>query len=246
MTDDRWPRIRQLFEAVVDRPPVERAEFLAAATAGDDVLRREVEALLAADAAAVGLSEQWPAASDSALAALRGAVRRHTLGRSRVSRVDRRPSGRKLRRDRSTRDGRDGRGVSRSRRAARARCRCQDPAARVHRPIRIGWRDSPAKHGCWRRSTTRTSPASTASKRSAKAPALVLELVDGPTLADLISAGRLPVEEALVIARQIADALAAAHDKGIVHRDLKPANVKLTLFGRRESPRLRTGQSLRG
>ena len=74
MTDDRWPRIRQLFEAVVDRPPVERAGFLAAATAGDDVLRHEVEALLAADAAAVGLSEQWPAASDSALAALRGAV----------------------------------------------------------------------------------------------------------------------------------------------------------------------------
>ena len=63
------------------------------------------------------------------------------------------------------------------------------------------------------------------------APALVLELVDGPTLAERISAGRIAIDEALVIARQIADALAAAHDKGIVHRDLKPANVKLTSSG---------------
>ena len=63
------------------------------------------------------------------------------------------------------------------------------------------------------------------------APALVLELVEGPTLADRITAGRLRLEEALTIGRQIADALSAAHDKGIVHRDLKPANVKVTPSG---------------
>jgi serine/threonine-protein kinase len=57
--------------------------------------------------------------------------------------------------------------------------------------------------------------------------ALVLELVEGPTLADRIGRGRIPVEEALPIARQIADALEAAHEAGVVHRDLKPANVKL-------------------
>jgi hypothetical protein len=57
--------------------------------------------------------------------------------------------------------------------------------------------------------------------------ALVLELVEGPTLADRIAAGPIPLEEALAIARQIAEALAAAHELGIVHRDLKPANVKL-------------------
>ena len=56
---------------------------------------------------------------------------------------------------------------------------------------------------------------------------LVLELVDGPTLADRIRAGRLPHGEAVSIARQIADALEAAHDQGIVHRDLKPANIKV-------------------
>ncbi len=57
--------------------------------------------------------------------------------------------------------------------------------------------------------------------------ALVLELVDGPTLADLIARGPMPLNEALTIARQIADALEAAHEKGIIHRDLKPANIKI-------------------
>ena len=57
--------------------------------------------------------------------------------------------------------------------------------------------------------------------------ALVLEFVDGPTLADRLQHAPLPIAEALAIARQIAEALEAAHDKGIVHRDLKPANVIL-------------------
>jgi serine/threonine-protein kinase len=57
--------------------------------------------------------------------------------------------------------------------------------------------------------------------------ALVMELVEGPTLAERIAQGAIPWEDALPIARQIADALAAAHEQGIVHRDLKPANVKV-------------------
>src|SRR5262245_39595322 len=61
---------------------------------------------------------------------------------------------------------------------------------------------------------------------------LVLELVEGETLADRIKRGPLPVEEALEIAKNICEALEAAHERGIVHRDLKPANVKLTPDGK--------------
>src|SRR5215813_13102319 len=61
---------------------------------------------------------------------------------------------------------------------------------------------------------------------------LVLELVDGETLADRIERGPIPIEEALDIAKSICDALEAAHEKGIVHRDLKPANVKITPNGK--------------
>ena len=57
--------------------------------------------------------------------------------------------------------------------------------------------------------------------------ALVLELVEGPTLADRISKGPIPLDEALPIAKQIAEALEAAHEAGVIHRDLKPANIKV-------------------
>ena len=57
--------------------------------------------------------------------------------------------------------------------------------------------------------------------------ALVLELVEGPTLADRIKQGAIPLDEALPIAKQIAEALEAAHEQGVIHRDLKPANVKV-------------------
>src|SRR5216110_3088947 len=57
--------------------------------------------------------------------------------------------------------------------------------------------------------------------------ALVLELVEGPTLADRIAQGAIPFDEAFPIAKQIAEALEAAHEQGIIHRDLKPANIKV-------------------
>src|SRR5262249_25485858 len=61
--------------------------------------------------------------------------------------------------------------------------------------------------------------------------ALVMELVEGPTLAERIGQGAIPVDEAVGIARQIIDGLEAAHERGIIHRDLKPANIKLTGAG---------------
>src|SRR5215467_15293430 len=66
---------------------------------------------------------------------------------------------------------------------------------------------------------------------SDKVKALILELVDGETLADRLKRGPMPLRDALVIARQIADALDAAHERNIVHRDLKPANIAITHAG---------------
>ena len=61
--------------------------------------------------------------------------------------------------------------------------------------------------------------------------ALVMELVEGPTLADRLAHGLIPLDEALPIAKQIAEALEAAHEQGVIHRDLKPANIKVRADG---------------
>src|SRR5688572_9390533 len=64
-------------------------------------------------------------------------------------------------------------------------------------------------------------------ERSDGVQALVMELVEGPTHADRIAQGPIPVDEALAIAKQIAEALEAAHEQGIIHRDLRPANIEV-------------------
>ena len=68
-------------------------------------------------------------------------------------------------------------------------------------------------------------------EKSDDTQALVLELVEGPTLADRIAHGPIPIDEALPIAKQIAEALEAAHEAGVIHRDLKPANIKVRADG---------------
>ena len=67
--------------------------------------------------------------------------------------------------------------------------------------------------------------------------ALVLELVEGPTLADRIRQGPIPLDEVLAIVKQIAEALEAAHARQIIHRDIKPVNIKVTPDGRVKVPR---------
>src|SRR6476620_7748383 len=64
-------------------------------------------------------------------------------------------------------------------------------------------------------------------ERTGGVTALVMELVEGPTLADRIDDGAIPIDEAIAVAKQIAEALEAAHNQGIVHLDLKPANIKV-------------------
>src|SRR5688572_28171872 len=68
-------------------------------------------------------------------------------------------------------------------------------------------------------------------EKSGGTTALGMELVEGPTLADRIAQGAIPVDEALPIAKHIAVALEAAHEQGIIHRDLKPANIKVRSDG---------------
>ena len=88
-----------------------------------------------------------------------------------------------------------------------------------------------AKPKSSRPSTIPTSPRSTASRRHRGVTALVMELVEGEDLSQRIARGAIPLDEALPIAKQIADALEAAHEQGIIHRDLKPANIKVRADG---------------
>ena len=229
MTDDRWRRVRQLFETAVEQPPSERSAFLLAAIADDDTLGRDVKALLAADAAGAPLSE-WPVASESLLAELRTASTVEDLGGSAspglaagdrlgnyavVAALGAGGMGEVYR----AHDARLGRDVAIK---ILPRAFKTDPGrlARFEREARVlaalNHPHIAGIHGI---------------EETGAAPALVLELVEGPTLAERIAAGRVPVEEALTIGWQIASALSAAHDKGIIHRDLKPTNVKVTPSG---------------
>jgi serine/threonine protein kinase/Tol biopolymer transport system component len=209
VTDERWPRVKALFQSAVERPADERAAFLAAAAGDDAVLRREVESLLAsdtADASHTGLTAGRRVGPYEIIAPL-GAGAMGEVYRARDTKLNRDvalkvlPERFALDPDRSARFTRE----------------AQLLAALNHPNIA-------AIHGL------EQSNPSTGSGQVA-VQALVLELVDGPTLADRIARGPLPVAEALTVARQIAEAVGAAHEKGIIHRDLKPANIKITRDG---------------
>jgi len=230
MTDERWRRVRQLFEAALERPLSERSAFITAAVADDETLRRDVKALIAGDDAAVALSDRWPLPSQSLLVELRmasaagdapgssspGLIAGNRLGKYDViAPLGAGGMGEVYR----AHDPRLDRDVA-IKILPQAFTSDPDRLARFEREARmLAALNHPHIAGIYGIEETGT------------APALVLELVEGPTLADRIKAGGLGIAEALTIARQIADALSAAHDKGIVHRDLKPANVKVMPSG---------------
>ena len=138
---------------------------------------------------------------------------------------------RRIRNHRPNRRWRHGRGVSRPRHEAGSRRRAEDSARGLRAAIPNGSRGSSAKR---RRSPPSIIPTSRiihGLEESDGVRALVMEFVDGPTLADRIAQGPIPIDEALPIARQIAEALEAAHEQGIIHRDLKPANIKVRTDG---------------
>ena len=212
---DRWPDIERVFEAVVARPEATWASALAELCAGDEALRAEVESLLAHEGAASAFLET-PAIAEADIArdiaaewSLVGrrfgpyTVRAH-LGAGAMGEVYR------------ARDERLGRDValkvlpphvsSDPDRRARFESEARMLAALNHPHIAAIYGLEDVDDG----------------------RALVLELVEGETLAERLARGRVPLAAALAIARQIAEALAAAHERGIVHRDLKPANIAIT------------------
>ena len=207
---DRWRRVEALCQAALERPAAERGAFLRGACS-DDQLRHEVETLLGREPAAERFLETGVGAAVAAVMPTPPLHGRRVgpfvvgplLGAGAMGEVYR------------ARDVDLNREVALkilpepfaldSDRLARFKREAQVLASLNHPNIAT-------IHGF---------------EVSNGVQALVLELVEGPTLADRIARGPVPIVEALPIARQIAEGLEAAHEQGIVHRDLKPANVKL-------------------
>ena len=230
MTDARWHQVKALFQATLERPPSERAAFLAAATGGDDALRREIESLLSADSSEAGFTDRLPFHRASAPPGtfaedpLSGESTR--MGPLPAESMDVGPY-RVI--------GRLGAGGMGEVFRARDSKLNREVALKV---LPSEFEFDPDRLARFRReaqvlaSLNHPHIAAIYGLEEAKGrQALVLELVEGATLAKRIEDCPLPLSEVLSIARQIAEALQAAHEKGIIHRDLKPANVKVTPGG---------------
>jgi Tol biopolymer transport system component len=211
---DRWSASERIFHAALARPVEARAAFLAEACGGDAELRRDVQSLLD-QASAPGFLQQ-PAlqvaaglVTSASLAPLTGKQLgvysiKALLGRGGMGEVYR------------ALDTRLGREVA-IKVLPRALVADPDRLARFEREARVLASLNHPHIGMLY-----------GLEESGGHLALILELVEGDTLADRLARGPLPLKQALRWARQIADGLDAAHEKGIVHRDLKPANVKIT------------------
>src|SRR5438132_5753496 len=218
MKSERWAKVESVYRAALSREPAGRRVFLMEACAGDEELLREVESLLEYDQQAKSFLEA-PAlevearsmAADSGLSLAGQRLAHYNItekigagGMGEVYRV----RDTKLKRDVAIKIlpnefSRDRERMSRFQREA-------ELLASLNHPNIAGIYDIKESNGL---------------------RYLVLELVEGETLADRIGRGPIPVEDALAIARNICKALAAAHEKGVVHRDLKPANIKVAPDG---------------
>jgi eukaryotic-like serine/threonine-protein kinase len=218
MEPERWRQVDQLFQAALERAPEERAAFINAACGGDDSLRREVEALLAADAQAGSLIEApayavaAPLIVGSDMQSLLGKSISHyqiisligkggmgEVYRARDTRLDRNVALKILPEEMSA----DGERMRRFSREAKAASALNHP--NVAHIYEIGEAEG--------------------------LNFIAMEYIEGQTLAAKINGQPLEVSEIVEIGSQITDALDEAHDKGITHRDIKPANVMLTPRG---------------
>ena len=224
--DPGWSRIKELFQAAVERAPADREAFLEDACGNEREVKREVESLLTAHAEAGGFAER-PAMD--VLTELPGGAGPYQL----VSLI-----------------GAGGMGeVYRARDVALGR----DVAIKILPPIFVADPDRLLRFDREARVLASLSHPNICAIHGIAdingTPGLVLELVDGRTLAELIAAAAtrrrrtssssaddgahkgMSISEALTIARDVARALEAAHEKGLIHRDLKPANIKITADG---------------
>ena len=207
---EQYRQAREIFESAVGRPNAERAGLIERACGGDTAVAAEVERMLRADAAPHSLLD-----STVLLAANRLDPGDVIAGHFRIVAPIGRGGMGEVYRAYDTDLGRDvalkvlpstsDAGAGKDDRVARFRREAQVLASLNHSNIA-------AIHGL---------------EEADGVQALILELVEGPTLAERISSGPIPVAEAVAIARQVAEGLEAAHERGIVHRDLKPSNIKL-------------------
>jgi serine/threonine protein kinase/Tol biopolymer transport system component len=226
VTDERWTRVKALFQAAIDRPTEERSAFVAAAAAGDDMLRREVESRLKSDAADIAAVDQGVLTDEDVHADV--PMMRCPSIEAVHACVSLSPGSRLGPYEVVAPLGAGAMGeVYRARDAALGR----DVALKV---LPQAFAVDPDRIARFRREAHLLAALNHPNiaviygvEESTGTPTLVLELVEGPTLADRISRGAIPLEEALPIARQIVEALEAAHEQGIIHRDLKPSNVKV-------------------
>jgi serine/threonine-protein kinase len=213
MTPDREREAARICEAALDRSTLEREVFIVEECAGDEALRREVESLLRQQSKADGFLQR-PALEVAAMHALAP----HTLvvgqqvGSYQIQRLLGAGGMGEVYRAHDTKLGRDVAIKILPRIFASDPNRLARFEREAHLLAALNHPNIGAIYGL---------------EVVDGEPALVLELVDGHTLADRLKKGPLHIPDALKIASQIADALEAAHERGIVHRDLKPANIVL-------------------
>jgi Tol biopolymer transport system component len=210
-TSERFLEIQELFHAALKLPPAERRSFLTTRCPHDQSLRDEVELLLEEDANPSAVLEADPEQGGSFTLPIGTHIGPYeitgTIGAGGMGDVYRAHDS-KLRRDVALKVlpenfAKDSERISRFRREAQLLASLNHP-------------NIAAIYGL---------------EESDGVLAIVMELVEGPTLAERMSAGAVCFEEALNMARQMSEALQAAHERGIVHRDFKPANVKITRDG---------------
>jgi Tol biopolymer transport system component len=216
---DRWDQIQEFYHAAMERPPASRAAFVEKACAHDPELRREVESLLGHEGQADSLLENPPwkhVATGESTAAPPAMAVGSELGVFRI--VDLLGIG----------------GMGEVYRATDTRLH-RDVAIKVL-PTEYTQRPEWLSrfHREARALASLNHPHITSIyglEESGGVCALAMELAEGPTLAALMTRGPISLKNALAFAKQIAEALEYAHDRGIVHRDLKPANIKITPEG---------------